>query len=499
MRKLDFISVAPNLSIFKAGANKTNFGGILFLIYILILLLLAIIYIFDYLSQDNYSFEYNLFLNDTKTLGNKEVLDTTFYKNYDFIFSLAKDVRDDDFTKDLNENNNFLIINENKLWHLKQEGKNIDPIDGFTIINPNDECILNKSQVITQQLSPSLVVLYRCHGSDGKNCTIDDEDKIKVDTYVLNLYYRGFSLDHQNPEAPIQLLDKGYYYRRDIEFLGSTNIIYLKWKIIEYQEQKGVFGKLFDNIRRKNNTYYGLQIDSAQICTDDGHMKELPSNYYKIKDEKGNHFIILLYLQNYLLNEVDKYKRKAKSFLDVLTNICALGSTVFNLITLSYTFLYSKSYDNYKIIENILTKNMRININNNIKENTNLSTEIELKTDLIEDKNEEKEKEKLNIDNDKKTDDGNIYKTLSENIDLPPISFFDFLFHKLCFKCFGLKKHIMINSCDDIVAKHLTVEKLIYNQIKLEYLWEDYKWNNKKFEGKEKDDLFLDLSLGINK
>ena len=57
-------------------------------------------------------------------------------------------------------------------------------------------------------------------------------------------------------------------------------------------------------------------------------MKVHPSNYYKIKDEKGNHFIILLYLQNYLLNEVDKYKRKAKSFLDVLTNICALGSTV---------------------------------------------------------------------------------------------------------------------------------------------------------------------------
>ena len=54
MRKLDFISVAPRLSIFKAGANKTDFGRILFLIYILILLLLAIIYIFDYSSRDNY-------------------------------------------------------------------------------------------------------------------------------------------------------------------------------------------------------------------------------------------------------------------------------------------------------------------------------------------------------------------------------------------------------------------------------------------------------------
>ena len=70
---------------------------------------------------------------------------------------------------------------------------------------------------------------------------------------------------------------------------------------------------------------------------------------------------------------------------------------------------------------------MRININNNIKENTNLSLEIELKTDLIDDKNEEKENEKLNIDNDKNKEDDHIYKTPSKNIDLPHISFFDFL------------------------------------------------------------------------
>ena len=105
---------------------------------------------------------------------------------------------------------------------------------------------------------------------------------------------------------------------------------------------------------------------------------------------------------------------------------------------------------------------MRININNNIKENTNLSLEIELKTDLIEDKNEEKENE-------------HIYKTPSKNIDLPHISFFDFLFNKFYFKCFGQKNQIMINSCNNIVAKYLTVEKLIYNQIKLEYLWKVYK------------------------
>ena len=44
MRKLDFISKPPNFSIFKEGANKTNLGGFLFVIYIAIILILAIVY-----------------------------------------------------------------------------------------------------------------------------------------------------------------------------------------------------------------------------------------------------------------------------------------------------------------------------------------------------------------------------------------------------------------------------------------------------------------------
>ena len=46
MRKLDFVSGAPQFAIFKEGANKTNFGGVIYLIYIIILVLLAIIYIY---------------------------------------------------------------------------------------------------------------------------------------------------------------------------------------------------------------------------------------------------------------------------------------------------------------------------------------------------------------------------------------------------------------------------------------------------------------------
>ena len=36
MRRLDFISGSPQLNIFREGANKTNLGGALYLIYILV-------------------------------------------------------------------------------------------------------------------------------------------------------------------------------------------------------------------------------------------------------------------------------------------------------------------------------------------------------------------------------------------------------------------------------------------------------------------------------
>ena len=60
MRRLDFISGSPQLNIFKEFTNRTNLGGALYLIYIVVLILLAIIYLFDYFSNDKYQFNYTL-------------------------------------------------------------------------------------------------------------------------------------------------------------------------------------------------------------------------------------------------------------------------------------------------------------------------------------------------------------------------------------------------------------------------------------------------------
>ena len=54
-------------------------------------------------------------------------------------------------------------------------------------------------------------------------------------------------------------------------------------------------------------------------------------------------------------------------------------------------------------------------------------------------------------------------------------------------------KQALISSCNDIVAKYITIENILYNQIKLEYLWKDYKWNNLQYEKQQKDDLIMNL------
>ena len=117
---------------------------------------------------------------------------------------------------------------------------------------------------------------------------------------------------------------------------------------------------------------------------------------------------------------------------------------------------------------------------------------IELKDNLMDFISDFEEKEKIDVDENKGEE--NQIKDSSDNLDLPSLKFFDFLGHTFYFKCFGSSsKQSLIRSCNDIVAKHITIEKIVYNQMKLEYLWKDYRWNNPQYEIKQKEDLILNL------
>ena len=104
--------------------------------------------------------------------------------------------------------------------------------------------------------------------------------------------------------------------------------------------------------------------------------------FWKNKDSDGNHFKLLLILESFPNDkEYEKYSRTKISILDALGNVVALSSSALNLMSLAYAFLYSENYDNYKLIENLLTKRMGININKNklsMKNNEDEGEEAEI-------------------------------------------------------------------------------------------------------------------------
>ena len=67
MNGFDFISDSPRTLIFQKSSNKTNLGGILTFIYLIIVILIVGAYILDYFLNEKY--EYSYFYKDIS--GNK--------------------------------------------------------------------------------------------------------------------------------------------------------------------------------------------------------------------------------------------------------------------------------------------------------------------------------------------------------------------------------------------------------------------------------------------
>jgi hypothetical protein len=137
-----------------------------------------------------------------------------------------------------NQNKFFLVDFDKLAEKIRNRKYDIDPRDDYNIINLND---ISRDESLIQQFLPhkkkldnfKLVVFYQCNGT---KCEIEEKDKLKMDSYFLHFCYRGFSLEHQNPEKPIYPND--YYYCENLNFFENTNIIEIEWKLIEYEEKK---------------------------------------------------------------------------------------------------------------------------------------------------------------------------------------------------------------------------------------------------------------------
>ena len=139
-------------------------------------------------------------------------------------------------------------------------------------------------------------------------------------------------------------------------------------------------------------------------------------------------------------------------------------------------------------MEKILSKKIGINIyNKKIKDIED--TKFELKKDLINSNdNNYQSEDNINI-NDENNDENEEKKATTS------IKFYDFFVHLFYSKCCGYsKKHSLIDSYNNIITKYMTFDNLFYNQIRLENLLKDYKWNDPQYEFKEKNDSLLELT-----
>ena len=58
MNAIDFFKLPPQYSIFLKVKNKTQFGGVLFLIYLIIMFFISLAYILDYALNEKFEIEY---------------------------------------------------------------------------------------------------------------------------------------------------------------------------------------------------------------------------------------------------------------------------------------------------------------------------------------------------------------------------------------------------------------------------------------------------------
>ena len=60
MYAIDFFNMPPQYSIFQKETNKTQFGGVLFLIYLIVMFFISLAYILDYAVNDKYEIEFSI-------------------------------------------------------------------------------------------------------------------------------------------------------------------------------------------------------------------------------------------------------------------------------------------------------------------------------------------------------------------------------------------------------------------------------------------------------
>jgi len=184
MKKLDFLSNSPKTFIFQQSSNKTTFGGSLTIIYILVILIIAFVYIYNYASNDKYIISY---INYEKVLTAKNLTELGLDKNPNY-----------------NPTLNFYF---DLYYKLKNIEVHLPLSENFILVDMNTGNQLERGKDYPYKVGNlDIGVFYNC---SDKNCSLKEYDELLYKNHIT-FYFRKvhqiFNLDFQNKEEPINLI-----------------------------------------------------------------------------------------------------------------------------------------------------------------------------------------------------------------------------------------------------------------------------------------------------
>ena len=440
MRQLDFLNQSPQIYIFHEKANKTSFGGCIFILFLLYMIFVSLLYVYDYIVNEKYEIEYSRY--------------------YSPISQEKRDLLNSD--PELNPKLNFIL--DGTYYIRKNYSSDFAFYDRISRKFYYDVNYLNISKKVSEFF---VELLYRCKGIDDDVCSLRDEDKDISDFgeyFGFDFTYPSFILDHSKPDP----FDKEHNISSNYLFNMNNPVQYsLMWKVINYKNQKGIF-QFLDSWRGNKNEYKAGYIDEVKNSPLPPQYRWSLSFRYKVIGRIQIHNLHIDY---------EEYKRKQIKFLSILANIGALFSSIKGIIA-SFFALYSNHFDNHKMIKNILLKK--------IEKNSEYKNK---KYELLPIK---KENNKDNLTNNliiNETDDENV----PENENLKKISWFQYLLNNIYCKKLEFNVQERIDVCDEIVKTYMSYDCILYNQIMFEQLLMDYQWNDASLKELSSNKLVLKL------
>ena len=471
MKKFDILSQPPRTYIFERFSNKTIFGGVLSIIYLLIMIFISIYYIYNYIIGDKYEYYYSY--RELPEEQKKKVF-AGFDPNPPIHIKLDA----------INELDWNISSNLKFIYYTKDSEKKIIYRNDWTEITIPDYAIID---------------LYY---------SIDDINDIKEiefgENFEVNLTYKTFYLDHQNPVCPFKKIVIYKYLRFNFE---KNFILYMNWEFTKYKEKNDIF-KIFSNYLRRP-----IQFLDGRLTIND--LKE-----EKNDGEYNNEYIIDGEIHKYLgsivifnsRDTIHEYLRQKREWLSVLATISALANSFYSIFVRFFYFIYSKKYDQYKIFKNILLLDAKIKKSDSIflSEASNLKLNNFSLEKKVEKALEVREIQVINSNkndscsstnnNDKGSECPTTEKEEKDeevdnnNLHLPKMPFVNFIFNNLFIdKCSNSNKQKLINLSSKIIYKYYSIENILYNQIKFENLLNDYKWNNPKLKNVQNNKTILEI------